>query len=348
MAPLPPSFKEPGVVAQTTIKSQHSRSSFSLRGRRKSSFGDMSTVLHPDIQSFDFCRHVSPDLPDPVRLRQLLIYAVQRDLNTQNSDLLAASAGKIVMKQVLKRLAQKKINTSWYHRERESLPLVTLPNPQNARYVQEIRNYTAVINKYTKEEQEWKAEVKNVNQVSKQLRKDIQQLVSQPPVTVSTMKLSNEQGRHRWRQALSQSGEGTQMQYLKSDRQQLQSLAETREKLQALVDAMHRVKIYAHVEQRMVDTKFAIMIDACWPQADEIVKEDSDTSMPPQTPRRSKAMVLHMASTPISCMRDTQTVSNVSFTPRDKTMKILRTLSTALATKPPMNRNISQSSSSEE
>jgi hypothetical protein len=58
------------------------RLSFSLRGKRKSSFHDLQTSIHPEISPEDFHKHVNGSLPDPLRLRQIVVYAIDHYLST--------------------------------------------------------------------------------------------------------------------------------------------------------------------------------------------------------------------------------------------------------------------------
>ena len=98
--------------------SQHRRrSSFSLRGKRKSSIGELQAALHGEIQPDQFHQHISPELPDPVRLRQILVYAFQRMLDEMSTETEVDHATKHVMHRLFQDLITKKVNTSWYHRE---------------------------------------------------------------------------------------------------------------------------------------------------------------------------------------------------------------------------------------
>jgi hypothetical protein len=107
------------------------RSSFSLRGKRKSSFGELQSTLHPDIQPQDFCQHISPELPDPVRMRQLLVYGLQHHLHHLGEDAVSVGVAEVLESALLQPLLTKKLQVSWYHRPREQVVLVTKPNPQN-------------------------------------------------------------------------------------------------------------------------------------------------------------------------------------------------------------------------
>ncbi|KAJ2561710.1 hypothetical protein GGH95_004720, partial [Coemansia sp. RSA 1836] len=55
------------------------RSTFSMRGKRASSIGGgFKAAPHESVAASDFYRHISPELPEPLRLRQLLAWCARR------------------------------------------------------------------------------------------------------------------------------------------------------------------------------------------------------------------------------------------------------------------------------
>ncbi|KAJ2813083.1 hypothetical protein FBU31_007496, partial [Coemansia sp. 'formosensis'] len=55
------------------------RSTFSMRGKRASSIGGgFKATPHDSVSAGDFYRHISPELPEPIRLRQLLAWCARR------------------------------------------------------------------------------------------------------------------------------------------------------------------------------------------------------------------------------------------------------------------------------
>lgn len=141
------------------------KESFSLRGKRKSSYGELQSTVHDDVAPEDFSKHVSPDLPDPVRLRQIIVYALQKEMSQMkpsSSDSIKSdqmSADKMVdlgvqmlMEELMMDLLKKKVNTSWYHRPRSSREtepvLIIQPNPMNEEVEARIRGYEQVLKRY--------------------------------------------------------------------------------------------------------------------------------------------------------------------------------------------------------
>ncbi|CAJ0845852.1 551_t:CDS:2, partial [Entrophospora sp. SA101] len=82
--------------------------------RRASSVRDGFLVEpHPDIKTEDFYRHIQPELPNPVRLKQLLMWCAQRTLGTQkHENEKVLNIVKKVQKDVIRDLSENIISTS--------------------------------------------------------------------------------------------------------------------------------------------------------------------------------------------------------------------------------------------
>ncbi|KAJ2349828.1 hypothetical protein GGH91_000571 [Coemansia sp. RSA 2671] len=124
------------------------RSTFSMRGKRASSIGGgFKATPHESVAAGDFYRHISPELPEPIRLRQLLAWCARRTASDVASD---GWPGELpggvrrVLDEALKEAVDDMhsafekgaIATSWYHRpvdQTESLkePLVLAEHPEN-------------------------------------------------------------------------------------------------------------------------------------------------------------------------------------------------------------------------
>ncbi|CAG8717451.1 10940_t:CDS:2 [Rhizophagus irregularis] len=82
-----PLTETPMIRKNTNIRKQRRRSSLDKRGKRASSIGNgFIAKPHPDISHKEFYRHIQPDLPGPIRLRQLLAWCGQRTLENQKSE----------------------------------------------------------------------------------------------------------------------------------------------------------------------------------------------------------------------------------------------------------------------
>ncbi|KAJ1956373.1 hypothetical protein GGI12_005324 [Dipsacomyces acuminosporus] len=110
---------------KSTMGGNRRRSTFSMRGKRASSIGGGFKALpHDSVSSGDFYRHISPELPEPIRLRQLLAWCARRQFATSDWPAELPDAVKKILNDSLKEavddvhLAFEKgdIATSWYHR----------------------------------------------------------------------------------------------------------------------------------------------------------------------------------------------------------------------------------------
>ena len=150
------------------------RSSFSLRGKRKSSYGPIQQAVHADVPMSDLCQHISVDLPDPVRLRQLLVYSLQRQIDALSSVLqpdetcvsehqqqqqqqrVNMGVAQVLQEALLTPLLHKHLNTSWYHRPRDPVVIVSKPNPQNKELEMRARGYKCEVRRVRNMAAEWR------------------------------------------------------------------------------------------------------------------------------------------------------------------------------------------------
>lgn len=102
------------------------RTSLSLGGTgRKSSFSaTLSQRLPPaSVMPADYHKHLFPDLPGPLKMKQLLVWSVQNLVVTQKKFANVAD-------DILQQLFENKINTSWYQR---SVEIFVAPNSSENR-----------------------------------------------------------------------------------------------------------------------------------------------------------------------------------------------------------------------
>jgi kinetochore protein Mis13/DSN1 len=95
----------------------------------------MIALPHPDVAHEDFYKHIKADLPEPVRMKQLLVWCARRALDEQkakyaNTDSSNAAAigiqsllreidyvARVIEEEVLRDLIENRISASWYHRQ---------------------------------------------------------------------------------------------------------------------------------------------------------------------------------------------------------------------------------------
>ncbi|OWB79047.1 hypothetical protein B5S32_g3256 [[Candida] boidinii] len=123
-----PSKKSTTKIDRTTRRnSQDRRLSLSNRGKRLSSIGNgFVAEPHEDVPEDDFYKHLDNSLPEPHRMRQLLIWSCKRLISKEkksNEDYKLTESGyndlsiKIansIKEEIVKDLVDGKINTSWW------------------------------------------------------------------------------------------------------------------------------------------------------------------------------------------------------------------------------------------
>ncbi|KAJ2797257.1 hypothetical protein H4R20_005248, partial [Coemansia guatemalensis] len=162
--------------ARKSTMGKRRRSTFSMRGKRASSIGGGFKALpHDSVDAADFYRHISPELPEPIRLRQLLAWCARRtsappawpeDLPDPVKSLLS-DALKEAVDDIHSAFERGEIATSWYHRPIEDEPSSEqselLPHPENKANLEAKERLTARIAKLRGENEAWVQELKRAS-----------------------------------------------------------------------------------------------------------------------------------------------------------------------------------------
>ncbi|KAJ2354557.1 hypothetical protein IWW50_003602 [Coemansia erecta] len=155
------------------------RSTFSMRGKRASSIGGgFKAMPHDSVDPADFYRHISPELPEPIRLRQLLAWCARRTSSPPEWPADLPDHVKTLLSDVLREAVDDihsafergAIATSWYHRpvESEQLapqsePTELQPHPENKANAEARDKLLARIAKLQSENDAWVRELKRAS-----------------------------------------------------------------------------------------------------------------------------------------------------------------------------------------
>ncbi|RUS20308.1 hypothetical protein BC937DRAFT_95505 [Endogone sp. FLAS-F59071] len=127
-------------------------------GKRRSSFA-MRALPHASIMPQDFYRHISPELPGPVRMKQLLAWCGRRAIEAQPSSTSNRKAEEL----------GSQINTSWYHRtadhdETEELSSKEKkPHPQNVEKKHKLASLEETLKRLDAEDKAWVSLIRQFN-----------------------------------------------------------------------------------------------------------------------------------------------------------------------------------------
>ncbi|KAI9598441.1 Mis12-Mtw1 protein family-domain-containing protein [Syncephalis fuscata] len=107
------------------MRKERRRSSFTMRGKRKSSFGGslgLGALPHPDISTDNFYRHIEADKADVIRVRQLLLWCAHRATDQQTVDdtpldTSALAIARKVQEKVIEKFYNGKIDTTYFRRD---------------------------------------------------------------------------------------------------------------------------------------------------------------------------------------------------------------------------------------
>ncbi|KAJ5793463.1 hypothetical protein N7457_000062 [Penicillium paradoxum] len=141
------------------------RSSLGMRGRRASSLIDSGTsnaLPHREVGTADFYKHIADDgLPEPRRMRQLLIWCATRAIGEKPSggsnsdDQSARLAARVIQEEILREFSSNSDLSNWFSREDLNPPAVVVkkPNPRNVQNTDKIKELEEHIQKLQKERQ---------------------------------------------------------------------------------------------------------------------------------------------------------------------------------------------------
>ncbi|KAL2852620.1 Mis12-Mtw1 protein family-domain-containing protein [Aspergillus pseudodeflectus] len=138
------------------------RSSLSMRGRRASSLidsGASNALPHKQVHTSDFYKHIAADgLPEPRRMRQLLIWCATRAMGdkpsgSRSEDESARLAARVIQEELLKEFSSNSELSNWFGREDTTPPTVVVKkvNPKNVQNQDKIKELEEQIKKLQKE-----------------------------------------------------------------------------------------------------------------------------------------------------------------------------------------------------
>ncbi|KAG6200212.1 hypothetical protein E4U10_003080 [Claviceps purpurea] len=141
------------------------RSSLGSRGRRASSLIDngQTAIPHREVEAREFYKHIAEDLPEPRRMKQLLMWCGERAMPERrrgkgNSE--AVLSARAIQDQILKDFAARSECSNWFDRDDDAPPsstAVPLPNPRNVELADKLVALEAKIQRLHLEKQAWQA-----------------------------------------------------------------------------------------------------------------------------------------------------------------------------------------------
>ncbi|KAJ5234050.1 uncharacterized protein N7469_005816 [Penicillium citrinum] len=154
-------FKSPEQPTKKSGKGRR-RISSEMRGRRASSLidsGASNALPHREVRTADFYKHIADEgLPEPRRMRQLLIWCATRALGEKPSsfhqeDQSAHLAARVIQEDLQKEFSSNSELSNWFSREDVNPPAVVVkkPNPRNVQNIEKIKELEEQIHKLQKE-----------------------------------------------------------------------------------------------------------------------------------------------------------------------------------------------------
>ncbi|KAL7923681.1 Mis12-Mtw1 protein family domain-containing protein [Trichoderma austrokoningii] len=140
------------------------RSSLGSRGRRASSLieGGQTAIPHREVSTAAFYKHIEADLPEPRRMKQLLIWCGERALSAKPRGTLNSGAvlgARAIQDQLLKDFSSRSEFSDWFNREETApkAPVILRPNPRNIELDEKLATLEAKVKRLQEEKKAWLA-----------------------------------------------------------------------------------------------------------------------------------------------------------------------------------------------
>ncbi|EHA28451.1 hypothetical protein ASPNIDRAFT_188766 [Aspergillus niger ATCC 1015] len=130
-----------------------------MRGKKSVKGGNRrSTLPHKKVDTADFYKHIAADLPEPRRMRQLLIWCGTRAMGdkpsgSRSEDESARLAARVIQEELLKEFSSNSELSNWFGREDATPPtlVVKKENPKNIQNAEKIQELEEQIQRLQKE-----------------------------------------------------------------------------------------------------------------------------------------------------------------------------------------------------
>ncbi|CUM67865.1 uncharacterized protein PRCAT00005574001 [Priceomyces carsonii] len=161
-----------------TTKPTKRRTSYYNRGKRVLSIGNgFQGEIHDDVPVSDYYKRLDNSLPEPDKMRQLLIWCFKKKLSREekltklqtssSEEQTVVNIAKVIKEEIIKALMEKEISTSWYsssdsqsNNDILTSKEITVPNPQNITNLENIGIYRLRLSNLIKEKEEWQGAFK--------------------------------------------------------------------------------------------------------------------------------------------------------------------------------------------
>ncbi|KAH0286668.1 hypothetical protein M436DRAFT_50379 [Aureobasidium namibiae CBS 147.97] len=250
------------------------RSSSGMRGRRASSLieaGSSRAEPHSQVETNEFYKHISQDLVEPKRMRQLLLWCGHRALPEKSAQTCAnmCFTARAIQEELLNEFSSRNNLSYWYDRE-DTTPtaVVKKPNPRNIQNAEKLQQLEAELARLQAEKRTWddllastsqpKSSAETADAESSQSPLDIS------PHSINPSLLDPSQADHL--QTLlssislnSSDASTTQTSTLESTKTRVGNIASSLEfKIDKLADGAHKLEQYTAHAQKLADRVLSV------------------------------------------------------------------------------------------
>lgn len=192
------------------------RSSFAVVDPNSSSNGSQQSTSNPNssvmriqlppenVKTFEYHRHIETELPGPVKMRQLMIWACKKAaLNGSNN---TSNDSAVISEKLVSALVNNEITTTWYQRPinnnaDDTSAVYYLPNPQNQELTECIELYKSYHQKLEKECETWES-LKLVSGSSSSVKSSVNQIPTEIDNSLNVLFAEEFHNMNKWLNSL--------------------------------------------------------------------------------------------------------------------------------------------------
>ncbi|KAK8215292.1 hypothetical protein M8818_001913 [Zalaria obscura] len=223
----------------------------------------LTAVPHAEVETSEFYKHISQDLTEPRRMRQLLMWCGHRALpekprgNMDKDEANAIHAARAIQNELLNEFGSRNDMSNWFDRE-DTAPavLVKKPNPRNVQNAAKLQELEAELARLQAEKRSWDELLASTNPAKQPAQTDSPPSLDPSSLDASLLDPSQSE---ILQSLLSVSGpHPTSSDLVSETKERLANVTESLEfKIDQFADGMHRLEQYTQVADRVADQVLA-------------------------------------------------------------------------------------------
>ncbi|KAF4554880.1 Kinetochore protein mis13-like protein [Elsinoe fawcettii] len=263
-----PAIRRNQAMRKTTADTGR-RSSAGMRGKRASSLIDQGTnaLPHSEVETVEFYKHISQDLVEPRRMKQLLVWCGNRALGEKRVEGEGAEEGqarhaaRTIEEELVTAFQSRNDLSNWFDRPdeaTENVSLIKKPNPRNVQNVAKLAELEAELARLQAEKASWESLTTSIPSSSKQPNSPSPEPLEPKSINAALLSPSQAQILETLLQPLSTSSDqAPQPQAISTEAEVQSRLASSAKDLHFKIDlyhdSLHKLEQFVQTARRVAD-----------------------------------------------------------------------------------------------